>query len=82
MLKATWLFQSGENATTCNYPPSRLLLLSVNYQPVSACPLRREFIRRIFSKQGQQVVLQDGYYPVTAPVARRALGMVGVEAGF
>lgn len=73
----------AENAYTGDYPLARFLLLSVNYQPgTDMDPLRREFIRYVFSKQGQQVVLQDGYYPVTADVARQALGMIGVEAGF
>ena len=60
------------------YPLSRFLWLTVNYKPGSKLdPLRREFIKFIFSKQGQEAVVKDGYFPITAPIAARALQMVG-----
>lgn len=63
-----------------DYPLSRFLLLTVNYKPNSQLdPLRREFIKFIFSKQGQEAVLKDGYLPVTANTAKEALGMVGIK---
>jgi len=74
---------TAEHAFDGTYPLARFLLLTVNYQPGQELdPLRREFIKFIFSKQGQEIVLKDGYYPVPAPVARRALEMVGIEADF
>jgi len=59
---------------------SRFLLIYVNYKPNSQLdPLRKEFIKYIFSKQGQQDVIKDGYIPVTARIATKALTAVGIE---
>jgi phosphate transport system substrate-binding protein len=72
---------SPEHAYTGDYPLARPLLLYINYKPGSQLdPLRREFIKYIFSKQGQQDVVKDGYFPVPAAVAERMLEMVGVTA--
>ena len=61
------------------YPLSRFLYLSVNHKPGSTVdPLRGEFIRYVLSATGQAEVIKDGYLPITAPVAKRALGSVGL----
>jgi len=65
------------------YPLARFLWLSVNYKPGSQLdPLRREFIKYVFSKQGQEAVIKDGYVPVTADIAREMLDAVGIKADF
>jgi len=70
-----------QNAYSGEYPLSRFLLLSVNYKPGSTLdPLRREFLRYVLSADGQADVLKDGYLPVTAPIAKRALDSVGLQA--
>jgi len=62
------------------YPLARFLLLSVNYKPGSKLdPLRAEFIKYIFSKEGQEAVLKDGYIPVSAEIAKEALSQVGLK---
>ena len=72
-----------ENAYSGEYPLSRALNIAVNYKPGSELdPLRREFIKYVFSKQGQQEVVKDGYYPVTAEMARKALKKVGIQPDF
>jgi phosphate transport system substrate-binding protein len=69
-----------ENAYKGEYPLFRFLLIYVNYKPNSQLdPLRREFIKYVFSKQGQQDVIKDGYFPVTPRIATRALTAVGIE---
>ena len=69
-----------DNAYTGEYPLARFLLLYVNYEPGKELdPLRREFIRLVFSRQGQHDVAQDGYYPVTYDIAKRAMESVGLE---
>jgi len=74
---------SPENAYTGNYPLARFLYLTVNYQPGSELdPLRREFIKFVFSKQGQEAVVKDGYFPVPAAIARQELESVGIAPGF
>jgi phosphate transport system substrate-binding protein len=61
------------------YPLARFLYLSVNHKPGSQLdPLRREFLKYVLSATGQGDVLKDGYLPVTAPVAKRALESVGI----
>lgn len=72
-----------ENAYSGDYPLSRFLYIYINYKPGSELdPLRREFIKYIFSKQGQQDVVKDGYYPVPAAIARRTLESVGIKPTF
>jgi phosphate transport system substrate-binding protein len=71
------------HAYTGDYPLSRFLYVYVNVKPGAVLdPLRREFARYVFSRQGQEVVVKDGYYPVTAEMARGALRAVGIEPGF
>lgn len=72
-----------DNAYSGDYPLARLLYVYVNHQPGTVPdPLRREFIRYIFSKQGQSDVLKSGYLPVPATIARGALESVGIKPGF
>jgi phosphate transport system substrate-binding protein len=72
-----------ENAYTGEYPLARFLYLSVNYKPGSKLDdLRAEFVRYVFSKNGQEDVLKDGYFPVPATVAREELKAVGLKADF
>jgi len=62
------------NAYTGQYPLSRFLYLYVNKRPgQSLDPLRLQFLRFVLSKQGQQEVVKDGYYPLTAKLAAREL---------
>ncbi len=71
---------SEENAYSGKYPLARYLLLVVNHKPTSKLePLRREFIKFVFSKEGQQLAAKDGNYPIDAKTAQRALKMVGLE---
>lgn len=61
------------------YPLARFLWIAVNYKPGSQLdPLRAEFIRYVYSRQGQSVVVKDGYYPVTPEIAAKALASVGL----
>ncbi len=72
-----------ENVYTGEYPLARFLYLYVNVKPGEELdPLRREFIKYIFSRQGQADVVKDGYYPVPAAIAREALTAVGIKPGF
>jgi len=72
-----------DNAYTGEYPLARFLYLYVNSKPNQQLdPLRREFIKYIFSQQGQEDVVKDGYFPVPANVAREALKSVGITPTF
>jgi phosphate transport system substrate-binding protein len=51
----------------------------VNYKPGSDLdPLRREFVKYVFSREGQEAVAKDGFLPVTAKTAEGALKLVGI----
>lgn len=69
-----------ENAYNGKYPLARYLYLAVNYNETKKLePLRKEFIRFVFSKEGQEIAAKDGYFPVDAKTAAKALKMVGIE---
>lgn len=62
------------------YPLSRVLYVYVNQRPNTQLdPLRREFLRYLFSRSGQEVVLKDGYLPLRFPIAQRELARIGIE---
>lgn len=69
-----------ENAYSGDYPLSRYLFIYLNAEPGKELdPLRREFLRFVFSKEGQELVVRDGYYPVKAEMAKAALTKVGIN---
>jgi phosphate transport system substrate-binding protein len=77
------ILATPENAYTGDYPLSRFLYLTINYKPGSQLDdLRAEFVTFVFSRQGQEVVVKDGYFPVPAGVAREELEAVGIKANF
>ncbi len=66
-----------ENAYAGTYPMSRFLFVYVNRAPGKALdPLTREFAKLILSKQGQEVVIKDGYFPIPASIAKEELGKI------
>ena len=63
-----------ENALEDTYPLSRYLYIYVNKHPNKPVPpLEAEFIRLVLSKIGQQVVVKDGYIPVSSKVVEKEL---------
>ncbi|NUP95853.1 MAG: phosphate ABC transporter substrate-binding protein [Planctomycetaceae bacterium] len=78
--KAAVVEAKPENAYTGTYPLARFLYVYVNRKPGAALdPLRREFVRYVFSQKGQADVVKDGYFPVPAKVAGDALKQIGLE---
>ena len=68
-----------ENAVSGNYPLARFLYVYVNKAPNKALsPLEREFIKMVMSKQGQEVVVKDGYIPLPSKVAEKTLKALGI----
>ena len=66
--------------SVADYPLARFLLVYVNKEPgKNLDPLRREFVKMIFSKSGQEVVVKDGYLPVTYEIAKTTLAGVGID---
>lgn len=63
-----------ENAISGKYPLARFLYVYVNKVPGKPLPpLEKEFIKMVLSTQGQKVVVKDGYIPLPAKVAKKAL---------
>lgn len=58
-----------ENVLSKAYPLGRYLYLYINKKPnESLDPLRLEFLMYVLSRQGQEVVVKDGYLPLPASV--------------
>ena len=71
---------TAENAFSGDYPLARYLLVYVNKHPNRELdPVTREFIKMIYSKQGQQIVDRDGYVPLPAEVVERMLQQLGLQ---
>lgn len=63
---------SYENVLTGKYPLGRLLYVYVAKEPNKPMPkLVREFLEFVLSKEGQEIVVKDGYLPLTAEVAAK-----------
>ncbi len=67
------------NAVSGKYPLSRFLYMYVNKAPNKDLdPLTAEFIKLIMSKQGQGVVVKDGYVPLPATVVEKQFKALGL----
>lgn len=63
-----------ENCVSGDYPLARFLFVYVNKDPRQPMDrLTYEFIRFINSKQGQEIVVRDGYFPLPAQVAKASV---------
>ena len=72
----------AKNAYSGNYPIARFLYIYVNKNPNQPLdPLRAQFVKYIFSKEGQQAVIKAGFFPVNAAIAKLDLGALGLGLG-
>jgi phosphate transport system substrate-binding protein len=61
---------TAEMAYAGEYPLARFLYIYVNVNPTQKLdPVRGEFIKYVYSKQGQAAVIKDGYFPIPKAVA-------------
>ncbi|MDT8442106.1 MAG: phosphate ABC transporter substrate-binding protein [Desulfuromonadales bacterium] len=84
-VKAIALSQKGgeayeptyENVLSGKYPLGRLLYIYVAKEPNKPMPkLVKEFLKFVLSKEGQEIVVKDGYLPLTAEVAAKQLALL------
>jgi phosphate transport system substrate-binding protein len=69
-----------ENVYSGEYPLARFLLLYVNKKPGEKLdPLRGEFLRFALSKEGQEVVIKDGYLPIPNTIALEEIRKLGLK---
>jgi phosphate transport system substrate-binding protein len=63
-----------ENCLSKNYPLSRFLNIYINKVPnKKSDPLLEEFLRFVLSYEGQEVVIKDGYLPLTYELVQEEL---------
>jgi phosphate transport system substrate-binding protein len=68
---------TADNAYSGSYPLARFLYVYVNKAPGKGLdPLTREFVKLMVSKQGQEAVIKDGYFPIPASIAKEELAKV------
>jgi phosphate transport system substrate-binding protein len=80
-VKAVKLADKGEffdgsyaNVTSSKYPLSRFLYIYVNKAPGKPLdPLVKEYLKLILSKDGQEVVVKDGYLPLAPSIVAEEL---------
>jgi phosphate transport system substrate-binding protein len=65
---------SYEDVLSGKYPLWRFLYIYANKAPGKAMdPLQAEFVKFMYSKEGQEVVVKDGYMPLSAEIAKKEL---------
>ena len=70
----------ADAAADGSYPLARFLYVYVNKAPNRPLPpLEREFVRMVLSKEGQQVVVRDGYVPLPEAEAAKHRKALGIE---
>jgi phosphate transport system substrate-binding protein len=68
---------TADEAYAGRYPLARFLYVYVNRGPGKPLdPLTREFVKLVLSREGQEVVVKDGYFPIPAAVAKEELGKI------
>ena len=66
-----------ENVLSGDYPLGRMLYVYVAKNPKEALsPVTREFLHYVLSQAGQEVVLKDGYLPLTAKLVEKQLALL------
>jgi phosphate transport system substrate-binding protein len=74
---ATCVEATADNAYSGSFPLARFLYVYINKAPTKSLdPLTREFVKLMVSKEGQQVVVKDGYFPIPASIAKEELSKV------
>jgi len=65
---------SYDDVVSKKYPLARYLYLYVNKAPGKPLdPLIKEFLKLVYSREGQEVVVKDGYLPLTAAILTEEL---------
>jgi len=74
---APFVEPTKQNALNQSYPLSRALYVYVNKAPGKELGLiEREFIKLVLSKQGQEVVVKDGFIPLPNGLVQKALASI------
>jgi phosphate transport system substrate-binding protein len=65
------------NALTNKYPLSRFLYIYIALDPKKPLPkLTEEFLKFVLSKEGQEIVIKDGFLPLTGQMSAKNLSIL------
>jgi phosphate transport system substrate-binding protein len=68
---------TAANAYSGKYPLARFLYVYINRAPGKPLdPLTREFMKFVLAKQGQEVVIKDGFFPILDSIAKEELSKI------
>ena len=68
---------TADNSYSGSYPMSRFLYVYINKAPGKALdPLTRELVKLVVSREGQEGVVKDGYFPIPATIAKEELNKI------
>ncbi|HVQ75268.1 MAG TPA: phosphate ABC transporter substrate-binding protein PstS family protein [Candidatus Binatia bacterium] len=68
---------TADNAYSGSFPLARFLYVYINKAPNKPLdPMTREFVKLMVSREGQEVVVKDGYFPIPASIAKEELNKV------
>lgn len=71
---------NAENAASGDYPLARYLYVYINKHPNQPLPpMMHEFVKMLYSKTGQEVVVRDGYLPLPESVAAAQRKKLGIQ---
>ena len=72
--KSKAFIPNEENAFSGDYYLTRSLYITLNLKPGSpVADLHKEFMQYVYSRQGQEIVRKDGYFPVNSLIAGKEL---------
>jgi len=71
---------TAQYAYSGEYPLARFLYIYLNKNPKQALdPLSREFIKYVLSKEGQTIVIKDGFFPISSIVVGEDFAALGIK---
>jgi phosphate transport system substrate-binding protein len=71
---------TADNSYAGTYPLARFLYVYINKAPAKSLdPLTHEFVKLMVSKEGQEVVVKDGYFPIPASIAKEEMAKVNAK---
>lgn len=72
-----WYDAVEEHVMSGKYPLARFLYVYVNHKPGTELdPLIGEFLKFVLSQEGQEIVVKDGYLPMTASQTAKELAKI------
>ena len=66
-----------QNVLKGKYPLGRMLYVYIVKKPNTELPkMTKEFLKFVLSKEGQEIVVKDGYLPLTAAISKKQISLL------